>query len=84
MDARRPYTKRIARHGARLRHWVSQASRTWVVVCVFVADAVMQIVRGNAFVLDPSLAALVAVALGFKTYKETRPIQPTQETGQIG
>ena len=61
-------------------------SKTWIILSVFIADAVVQLIR-DGYHLDPVLAALVAAALGIRAYKDTQgtvsPVQgsivPSQE-----
>jgi hypothetical protein len=71
--------KRAVNQWYRTLQWISKASKTWVILFVFLYDAITQIPRG-VYQLDPYLAGLVAAALGFKTYKEYK----IKEEEQIG
>lgn len=64
-------------------HKIAETSKTWIVLFVFLGDAIKQLIEGY-YHLDPTLAALVAAALGIRAYKEVATAKPFKEGDQAG
>ena len=62
---------------------ILNVSKTWVILTVFVADAVIQLIR-DGYHLDPVLAGLVAASLGIRAFKEVQGTKPYIEGEQVG